>query len=277
MTQGVSALPDYKRPPVVEVVFAVATSMVSPPLTVVDLAQFGWNLLGEEFPNRQEQPPVMMPTESFNDSVASLAPTVALLSGPPPLRLWFQSENGTRLVQLQRDWIACNWQGGSTSGEYPHYDAIEGMFAQTWDKWTGFVANKRSEAPRPLQCELTYVNHIGVGSTWSGHGEMNKVISLVSEAHGFLPMPEDGQISTRYRISDRGQDAVGRLYVTAAPGVRAGDESPVIQLTLTARGAPLSDGKDGMMKFFKLAHEWIVRGFAAVTTEEAQREWERIQ
>lgn len=277
MTQVQAGLPDYKRPPVVEVVFAVATSMVSPPLTVVDLAQFGWKALGDQYPNRREQPPVMMPTESFDDTATSLAPTVALLSGTPPLRLWFQSEDRTRLVQLQRDWIACNWQGGSAIGEYPHYGAIEEMFQQTWDKWTGFLADHRFDAPRPLQCELTYVNHIGVGTTWNGHGEMNKVINLVSHGDAFLPVPEDGQISTRYRISDGGEDPVGRLYVTAAPGMRAGDESPVIQLTLTARGAPLTDGKKGMLRFFKLAHEWIVRGFTAITTEEAQKEWERIQ
>jgi hypothetical protein len=270
-------LPDYERPPVVEVVFAVATSASGPPITVVDLAEFGSNVLGDEFPNRLEQPPVTMPTESFDETVASLAPAFALLAGPPPLRLWFQSAAKTRLVQLQRDWIACNWQGGAASDEYPHYESIESMFFDTWGKWTDHLRRIRSEPARPLQCELTYVNHIPLPTTWAGPGKMSRVIRLIGDAADFLPPAEDGQLAVRYRIVNE-RNPVGRLYVQAAPGVRTGDNAPVIQLTLTARGAPIGDGNNGMKAFYRLAHEWIVRGFAAVTTQEVQDElWGRFQ
>jgi hypothetical protein len=70
----------------------------------------------------------------------------------------------------------------------------------------------------------------------------------------------------------------GRLYVQATPAVRPEDPSPVIQLQLVARGAPLEEGRDGMVAFFRLAHKWIVEGFAAVTTDESQISlWERKQ
>ncbi len=99
-----SMLPEYERPPVVEVIFAVAFQPL--PLSVVDIGRFGQDHLGDEFPLHQDQPPTQMPSESFDDSFQNLVPTLALLSGAPPIRLWFQSQDRTRLVRLQRDWLA---------------------------------------------------------------------------------------------------------------------------------------------------------------------------
>lgn len=44
-------------------------------------------------------------------------------------------------------------------------------------------------------------------------------------------------------------------------------------LTLTARGKA-NEGCD-LMEFVDMAHEWIVRGFADVTTKDMQKEWGR--
>jgi uncharacterized protein (TIGR04255 family) len=275
MSDSSSTPPDYAKPPVVEVVFAVAVGPL--PLSVIDLARFGLERLGHDFPISSDQPPVQMAVETFDPAVQMVVPTLALLTGPPPVRLWFQSEDRTRLVQLQRDWLACNWQGASTGVAYPRYESNEAFFCQTWDSLSQFVQELGHLPIAPSQCELTYINHIVPGELWERHGEISKVIRLAGEAGSFLEEPEDGQLAFRYRINLEGRH-VGRLYVQANPALRAEDRSPVIQLQIVARGAPLRDGRDGMVAFFRLAHAWIVNGFAAVTTDEAQNSlWERMR
>jgi uncharacterized protein (TIGR04255 family) len=209
--------------------------------------------------------------------VQNLVPKMSLLTGALPVRLWFQSQDRTRLVQLQRDWLATNWQVGSNDSPYPRYGRIENRFLQTWDSFSAFVAQLNDEALTPQHCELSYINHITPDGLWERHGELQKIVRLAGTAGNFLSEPEDGQVSFRYRISHGGTD-IGRLYVHAAPGQRQADRKAVIQLTLTARGAPLSQDREGMLRFFRIAHEWIVNSFAAVTTDEAQDSlWGRIR
>lgn len=269
-----TALPDFDRPPVVEVVFAAAFEPL--PASVIDLSAFALERFGEEFPIRQEQPPVQMTRESFDSLIPQLGPSLALLAGHPPIRLWLQSSDQTRLVQLQRDYLAVNWQKAGGERPYPRYEAIESFFLDTWDKTTDF-AGARSASLNPVQCELTYINQVEPGELLSRHGQLSRVLRVVADPVEFLPEPEAGQVALRFRIHHDDRD-VGRLYVNGVSALRPSDMAPVIQLTMTARGAPLAPGRGGMIGFFRLAHEWIVRGFAAVTTDAAQASlWGRRQ
>jgi len=269
MTNSDAPLPEYDRPPVVEVVFA--TALRSLPVSVVDLSAFVLESLGEDYPLRTEQPPMRMPVETFDATSQRLIPSLELLAGrAPPVRLWLQSADQTRLVQLQRDWIACNWQKGRNDAPYPRYETIEAFFLQVWDDLSSFV-DRHGKGPLVAeQCELTYVNHVlPRAGVWDNYGQLNQVLRLAGVAGDFLPAPEVGQLGSRYRISTDGRD-VGRLHVQALPGVNPADQRPLIQLNITARGAPLGGGRDEALAFFRLAHEWIVRGFEAVTTDAAQ-------
>jgi hypothetical protein len=92
----------------------------------------------------------------------------------------------------------------------------------------------------------------------------------------FLPEAEDGAIRLRFVIRDRGVTPIGRLHVALQPGWKKADNSPILLMNLTARGAPLGEGISGAFDFFDLGHEWIVKGFADLTTAEMHRAWERI-
>lgn len=266
MTDLSLALPDYTQPPVVEVVFAVAVEPL--PVSVIDLSEFAVSAFGDEFPDRQEQAPVHMVRERFDSPLPGIGPALALLAGQPPMRLWLRTADTTRLIQLQRDWLACNWQKAAGPRPYPRYEAIEDFFLGTWRK-TEALAQERGRELVAQQCELSYVNQILPGGTWDRHGQMARVIRLAADAQPPLPDAEDGQLTFRYRIDHEGRPA-GRLYVTATPGFRPVDMTPTIQLAFPARGASLSADREGMIGFFRLAHRWIVHGFAAVTTDEAQ-------
>jgi hypothetical protein len=71
------------------------------------------------------------------------------------------------------------------------------------------------------------------------------------------------------------EEPVGRLHIAAEPAFRRSDSSPIVVLTLTARGRPLGVGLDGVLAFLDLGHEWIVRAFDSVTTSKMHRIWGR--
>jgi hypothetical protein len=69
----------------------------------------------------------------------------------------------------------------------------------------------------------------------------------------------------------------GRLHVAAEPAIRRSTGEEVYRITLTARGAPTGTGGDDVFGFLDLGREWIVRGFASITTEKMHQAWGRRQ
>jgi hypothetical protein len=82
--------------------------------------------------------------------------------------------------------------------------------------------------------------------------------------------------NARYQLKDLAGAPYGRLTVTLASGAAA-DQSPAFQLELTARGFPQGAGRDGILAFQNHGHRAIVRCFAAITTSEMHKLWERYQ
>jgi len=58
-------------------------------------------------------------------------------------------------------------------------------------------------------------------------------------------------------------------------GTRSEDQVPVLILELKVLGIDNSAKKEGIRNWFNLSHEWIVRGFADLTTPEIHELWER--
>ena len=269
-----SDLPDYELPPLVEVMFAVSMRPFS--MALADLASLATDSFGDRYTIHSDSPPAQMPKEIFDDEVEMMKPSLSLLTGTPPVRLLFQSQDREQVIQLQRDWFACNWQNLAGSVKYPHYNQIEKFFLESFDKFREFTKRRAAVEPSVTQCELTYINHILLKDVPGGYANMSKIVRLAGQASGFLPDPEDTQVMYRYRIINEGEIR-GRLYAHAFPAYRGEDREKIFQLNLIARGVPKTEDRSGMVEFFRLAHEWIVKGFASVTTKEAQTELWRIK
>ena len=69
------------------------------------------------------------------------------------------------------------------------------------------------------------------------------------------------------------EENAGRLYVAFIPVIRARDGKEVLQMTLTARGAPKSSSDEDVFGWLDLGRKWIVRGFADFTTAEMHNIW----
>ncbi len=132
---------------------------------------------------------------------------------------------------------------------------------------------------RPDQCEVTYVNHIPVGTGWNRPGQINKVFTVWSGGYSdrYLGEPEDVEFKVRYRLKDDDGKSYGRLYVAAESRFKLGDGSRLMRLSLTARGAPIGKGLRGALRFMDDGREQIVRGFTSITRSRMHEIWEREQ
>lgn len=128
----------------------------------------------------------------------------------------------------------------------------------------------------PRQCELTYVNHIDLASHGWSHAELHRVLRLSSPVPASLPPPEAIHSRVQFRILGPGQEPLGRLHVEVVPGYSTKELTPIFVMTLTARGAPLSDSTEGILGFIDRGHDSLVKTFDLVTTPEMHKVWGRV-
>jgi uncharacterized protein (TIGR04255 family) len=266
-------LPSFERPPVNEVVLAVSFDRPQR-MGIAHLAAFWAEQLRGELPDVEEQPPFHRPIELLD--TPNLQPiSMQLLDRPPAPRLWAKSQDGTALAQLQTDWFAYNWRDlNATQAAYPRWPVVEGAFLRYFRLMTGFIEAEGFGPLTARQCEVTYINQIKPNGVWQSHGDLDKVLSVIGSAHEFLPRPETTQTSVAFLITTEGVRR-GRLHVNVQPAFQREDNSPSVIVTITARGEPIGEGEDGIMAFLRLGHEWVVRGFAGVTTSDMHDEWGR--
>jgi len=202
---------------------------------------------------------------------------VLQVQGFPAPRIWLLNGDETELLQLQRDTFACNWRQQLSNSPYPRYQHVRSGFEQAFREFTGFTEQSNLGRVAPLHCEVSYVNHIPSGQGWDRFGEIHKVLSSCAgwRSDAFLSEPEEVRYSAKFPIRDANGQFLGRLNVAAQPALRRRDRQPLIVLTLTSRGRPIGTGMSGILGFFDIGREWIVRAFADLTTDEMHRLWGR--
>jgi uncharacterized protein (TIGR04255 family) len=271
MVENENKIPKYRKPPVVEVVCGVLFEL----LEALKAPQSGdfWNLIRSEFPEVDEQPLLSPVVEAFG---AVLQKNIQLLHVPPLPRLWFLSERKDRLIQIQRDRFLFNWRRLGADGVYPSYETVFGDFVKYLNVFRDFAEKIPGCRCSPQQYELTYVNHIDgtlIDNTVSKLGRVFRDYAWATDSERWLPLPDDSTWRTSFELPDR----AGRLHANVR--ILTDDETHqrFIRFELTARGIGSDKTFDQMKNWFEIAHEWIVRGFADLTSPEIQREvWGRI-
>lgn len=267
-----SQLPKFNQPPVVE----VALSLMFEPLSGFRAAHFGH--LWVRYPDltiTEDQPELNVPTEEPAAPAPPPPPRFELMQ-LPRIRAWFRTENGTQLLQIQHNRLVYNWRKGDTSEPYPSYEVVRHRFDEVVEKFKAFLKDENLGTIRPMQCEVTYVNHI-VGEHGWPHSKVAEVTRLWAEPStgGFLPPVEDVRFLARFVIPDASGGFLGRFSVDLQPAYLVSSGLQVLALTLVARGKPLSNDLPGAGRFLDIGHEWIVRGFTEITTPEMHKKWGR--
>ena len=196
---------------------------------------------------------------------------------PPTPRLLMISESESEALQIQEDMFGYSWRKLTAEHEYPRYKAIRKGFGDELAKFQEFLSDLELRSLSPIQCEVTYVNVILPEGVWNSHSDLGKIIPSATPrlTEGFLPLPEETSYTSQYVIPGENGTPRGRLYVSIEPGHLLPDKTPMYLMKLTARGAPQGDGTSGIIKTMDLGHEWIVQGFATLTSREMHSAWRR--
>jgi hypothetical protein len=99
-------------------------------------------------------------------------------------------------------------------------------------------------------------------SFWSGKG-----------SNGFLPAPESLFMAGSFVTPHES----GRLHYNLQRVVVVHNQRDALQLTLIARGRPRSTEDRDILSWMDIGREWVVRGFADLTTEKAHKIWGKRQ
>lgn len=266
-------LPSFRQPPVVEVVLAVSFETI-PGFDNLQILRFWESQLQANFPKVEQQARYEPPVERFGQRPRMPQVKLELREELPTPRYWFINEADTQVIQLQNDWFARNWRKRERDPEYHRYGSIREPFAENFRQLASFVEDQGLGSIKPIQCEISYINQITPDEAWRDHGDLSRVVNVWQDADGFLPKPEQVQFLASYVIPGE-EGPLGRLHVSMQPAFTIAEEQPIYVLNMTARGYPLGDNLDGVLRFFDIGHEWIVRGFASITSDVMHRLWGR--
>ncbi len=263
-------LPDYERPPVIEVVCGVQFAE----LKGFQPTAFGllWQRFRDEYPTCEQQPPLAQVIERLGEPVADEPPRLSHVLPLP--RVFFIQETPCWLLQVQNDRLLHNWRKTNETDDYPRFPEVQKRFWSAWERFLGFCSDEGIGDPAVNQLELTYINHIVQGEGWEGLGSIGDVLPDLTwrPKRNFLPSPE----SILWKASFLLPNGAGRLHLSVRHAIRKSDQKPVLLCELTARGMPTAAAEGGMREWFSLGREWIVRGFADLTADTIQKDiWRR--
>ena len=262
-------LPDFKQPPIAEVVCSIAfeslDAMLAPHLGLY------WDIVRAEYSKCEEKP---LLTTIIEKAAETPKATVQVTMLPPLPRTWLVSGDNQKLIQVQRDRFVHNWRKLEPDDPYPRYPKVMAMFLNGLDSFGAFLKENQLGEIVPIQYELTYVNYIPSGEGWTTLADIGEVLpdfAWRDKQDRFLPTPESNNWNTAFLLPND----LGRLRATVQKAIRhtADQKQDVIRFDLTARGIGADKSRDAMDAWFELAHEWIVRGFADLTGDKVQHKY----
>jgi len=182
------------------------------------------------------------------------------------------SEN--TLLQLQNDRILFNWRRIGDDDEYPRFEYVYESFNKYAELFQEFLESNDLGQIEPVECELTYINHIVEGEGWQTAAEIGQIMRDViwTSDKEILPEPE----TINWQGTFRFPDDKGSLNVTLRQGIRKTDNKKLFMLEFNAKGIEQNKSLHELKSWYEMAHEWIVKGFADLTSSEIQAKlWKR--
>lgn len=262
-------LPDYKQPPIREVVVGVQFSRL--PITGAHVGLF-WSTLRDELSEAVEQPFLEPNLESFGPLRA--APLKFEINfAVAPSRHWLASADKSELIQLQVDRFIYNWRKTDKQA-YPRFEKIQARFFHFYDKWIKFLADMK-QTPSLTQWEVAYINSIDLDGEDADPGKILSFLGNQLDKAMTGPV-EAGQIETQ-RVLVKNDAPWARFYISAKTGIRI-DQKPHLVLELTVRGpATATRGEFDLAECQLDARQIIVAAFNELTTPEMHKRWEKIK
>lgn len=230
----------------------------------------------KEFPYPEEKNCLEEVIEPFEDEIAS-APIMGfrVSDKPESPRLWARSQDGSHVLQIQRNAFVMNWLRDDERPQYVDYEHRRTAFTANLQTFTQFLKDEQLGECLPTSCLMTYVNHVDVESLQMEPLRAADVFTFIQggTSSGWLPQPDQLAVNLSYPMPDQR----GRLHVQVNPAVKTTRDKQkfVMRFELTARGKPEANTIEGALAWLDLGHEWIVRGFVDMTRPSWHLTWER--
>lgn len=271
MADRPAQLPDYREPPIDEVVIAAQFPAI-PDLTDSHIREF-WKSVRDEYPISEHQPRLEGPIESSGPARPITLEFPAPGTIPPPMRTWMISETDDFLIQVQNTRFIQNWR--RRQEQYPHFEEIRDKFWASFTKFRSFLDGQNIASPLVQQIEISYVNWIPALPMVEFLRPASATALTIGEETKY---PEEQNWSARYLLGDS-EGLIQRLYVQCMPAVRpATPEVRGTQLGFVFRGAK-EDGltDDEMSGLMASGRVVIGKTFTQITTPAAQEMWGRYK
>jgi hypothetical protein len=167
-------------------------------------------------------------------------------------------------------WMTRSWCREPHHG-YPDYETLWPQFAEDLQALTETFTQGGRPAPLVSECELSYVNPVTAVEPWPGQSRLERLLLRWFGQHdggGLLPSPEDVVADARFSMPRQGDAPAGTMTIETR-WLSVEGPGQVMGMTLSARSR-VSDGQlTSVRAFFDNALEWIIRGFAELTTASA--------
>jgi uncharacterized protein (TIGR04255 family) len=269
-------LPEFTKPPVSEVALSVSFT----PLEKWRSAHAGlyWSRIHTAYPLTEVHPPLPFSIETFEGKARASQMAIRVeLANPDLQRYWFTTDPASRIVQIQNNRFVINWRKIQGDEPYPRYAKdLRSKFIDEWTTFNKFLEDQKIDAPVVQQCEVTYVNHIQQDD-WKTASEAADLFSFWCRkgTDGFLPEPESTSATGTFLMPDQ----AGRLHFNMQRVIKLKDDEQehAVQLQIYAVNKPKSSAIDDIMKQLDIGHDWVVRGFADLTSARAHELWGRKQ
>lgn len=135
----------YQNPPINEM-YISAHFQADPLVGLLDFQQFLLNI-EKDFKDKQYMFPILESIGNINK-----IPT-------EPEKIWFSSEDKTKLLQFGKDRMVYNWRAGDTQPvNYPKYESIKTEFFKYWKILSNYMSQYKKRTFKVKMCELYYSN-----------------------------------------------------------------------------------------------------------------------
>lgn len=253
----------YQNPPINEVIIGAYFDQPIMSLHSEHIGVF-WSQIRSEFPTIQQQPELSLPIVGPNFSIQ-----FGMTDEPYPMpRFWLSSEDGTILIQIQKNAFILNWR--KREGAYPHFDSVKGLFDKYYNTFLSFLRSELQVENVNIQVvELTYSNLIEPGSYWTNALDTPRLLPSLAILDVGVPIEAapDFNYVTAYRFAP---DLT--LNVAVRTGRKTTDASKsVLVFELRAVGALGVASKTEADRWYDRAHDTIGRCFTAMTNPDIQR------
>lgn len=233
--------PTLLKPPIGE----VACGVVFDP-TAIGVLEWGiyWDTRKKDFPRTSLHPVI---TEGLTFSLGAVG----------PMRVWLESEDSSRLIQLQHDRFFFNWRtvsGKTDRSSYPHFrdrPPRPGICSQAiaeFETLRGFCADRFGESLKLRKIELVKIDVLTRGVDWEDMTDLVKLMPITG-TFAAIHRSNEREVALRFVENILGQTVVVQINtVGAASGFQLsvgteGSQTSAVRIESRAI-APFVEGSD---------------------------------